>query len=106
MLVWPKGCRSGGDYLVTITAGLSCTVSRMSRSLNSSLRTPVHRELLVWSPYLSRDVGAFVKRLKAVVTVEDLKIHLVPDRINGQFIRTPWTEALQELSGSGALHLL
>jgi hypothetical protein len=61
------------------------------------------RELLVWSPYLSRDVGAFVKRLKAVVTVEDLKIHLVPDRINGQFIRTPWTEALQELSGSGAL---
>lgn len=61
------------------------------------------RELLVWSPYLSKDVAAFIKRLKAVVAVEDMKIHLVPDRVNGQFIRTPWTEVLQELSASGAL---
>lgn len=61
------------------------------------------RELLVWSPYLSKDVAAFINRLKAVVAVEDMKIHLVPDRVNGQFIRTPWTEVLQELSDSGAL---
>jgi len=61
------------------------------------------RELLVWSPYLSNDVASFIKRLKAVVAVEDLEIHLVPDRVNGQFIRTPWTEALQALSDSGTL---
>lgn len=61
------------------------------------------RELLVWSPYLSKDVAAFIKRLKVVVAVEDLEIHLVPDRINGQFIRAPWTEALQELSDNGTL---
>lgn len=61
------------------------------------------RELLVWSPYLSKDVPAFIRRLKAVVEVEDIEIHLVPDRVMGQFIRTPWTEGLQELSGSGTL---
>lgn len=61
------------------------------------------RELLVWSPYLSKDVVAFIKRLKSVVAVEDMEIHLVPDRVRGQFIRTPWTEALQELCDSGTL---
>lgn len=61
------------------------------------------RELLVWSPYLSKDVAAFIKRLKSVVAVVDLEVHLVPDRARGQFIRTPWTEALQELSASGTL---
>lgn len=61
------------------------------------------RELLVWSPYLSKDVAAFIKRLKSVVAVEDMEIHLVPDRVRGQFIRAPWTEALQELCDSGTL---
>lgn len=61
------------------------------------------RELLVWSPYLSKDVAAFIKRLKAVVKVDDLVFHLVPDRVNGQFIRTPWTETLQKLFESGVL---
>jgi hypothetical protein len=61
------------------------------------------RELLVWSPYLSKDVATFIRRLKTVVAVEDMEIHLVPDRARGQFIRTPWTEALQELCDSGTL---
>ena len=61
------------------------------------------RELLVWSPYLPKDVAAFIKRLKAVVAVEELEIHLVPDRVMGQYIRAPWTEALQELCDSGTL---
>lgn len=61
------------------------------------------KELLVWSPYLSKDVAAFIRRLRAVAAVEKMEIHLVPDRVNGQFIRTPWTEVLQELSDSGAL---
>lgn len=61
------------------------------------------RELLVWSPYLSKDVAAFIKKLKGIVAVEELEIHLVPDRINGQHIRTPWTEALQELTDAGVL---
>lgn len=61
------------------------------------------RELLVWSPYLSKDVAAFIKKLKDIVAVEELKIHLVPDRINGQHIRTPWTKSLQELTDAGVL---
>ena len=61
------------------------------------------RELLVWSPYLSKDVASFIKRLRTVVAVENLEIHLVPDRVNGQFIRTPCTAALQELAKSGTL---
>lgn len=61
------------------------------------------RELLVWSPYLSKDVAAFIRRLKSVVAAEELEVHLVPDRARGQFIRTPWTEALQELCDSGTL---
>jgi len=61
------------------------------------------KELLVWSPYLSGDLAAFINRLKGNVAAEELEIHLVPDRINGQFIRTPWTEALQKLADAGAL---
>lgn len=61
------------------------------------------KELLVWSPYLSGDLAAFIKRLKGNVAAEELEIHLVPDRVNGQFIRTPWTEALQKLADAGAL---
>jgi hypothetical protein len=61
------------------------------------------KELLVWSPYLSGDLVAFIKRLKGNVATEELEIHLVPDRVKGQFIRTPWTEALQKLTDAGAL---
>lgn len=61
------------------------------------------KELLVWSPYFSKDLAAFTQKMKSVVAVEDLEFHLVPDRINGQFIRTPWTEALQALSDSGEI---
>jgi hypothetical protein len=54
-------------------------------------------ELMVWSPYLPKDLPAFVQKLKKAVDIEDLRFHLVPDRIQGQYIRTPWTEKLQEL---------
>ncbi|WP_028453016.1 hypothetical protein [Chitinilyticum aquatile] len=63
------------------------------------------RELLVWSPYLPRDIPAFFGKLQSLVAGETLSIHLVPDRIQGKFIRTPWTDALQALCQSDMLCL-
>jgi hypothetical protein len=55
-------------------------------------------ELMVWSPYLPHDLPGFIAKLKQVSDREDLQVHLVPDRIDGTFIRTPWTEKLKDLA--------
>ncbi|HKI59799.1 MAG TPA: hypothetical protein VKA23_02085 [Mariprofundaceae bacterium] len=54
-------------------------------------------ELMVWSPYLPKDLPAFVQKLKQAVEKEDLEVHLVPDRIQGAFIRTPLSPELTGL---------
>jgi len=61
------------------------------------------RELLVWSPYLSKDLAGFIRRLKTVSEMDDLEIHLVPDRIEGKYFRTPWTPELQAMANAGQI---
>lgn len=60
-------------------------------------------DLLVWSPYLSKYVPAFVEKLKKQIGKNNLSIHLVPDLINGKHIRTEYSSELLKLSKSGAI---
>jgi len=60
-------------------------------------------ELMVWSPYLPKNLPAFVQKLKHAVEKEDLEVHLVPDRVQGAFIRTPWSDELTGLVESEVL---
>ena len=61
------------------------------------------RDLMVWSPYLSDDLTAFIEKMKNEVAHDELNIHLVPDRIHGQYIRTAWNDALKLMVDSKAL---
>ncbi|MBB5211491.1 phospholipase D-like domain-containing protein [Microbulbifer hydrolyticus] len=63
-------------------------------------------QLTVWSPYLAEDLPAFVARLQQKLDSPALKLALVPDRIEGHKIRTPWSEELSELLKTGALTFL
>ena len=54
-------------------------------------------DLAVWSPYLPRDLAVFIDRLQAAAGAEGLRVHLVPDRIEGKYLRTQWSEALSQM---------
>lgn len=60
-------------------------------------------DLVVWSPYLPRDLASFIDRLHAAAGTENLSIHLVPDRINGKYLRTEWSEGLAQMLADGRL---
>jgi hypothetical protein len=60
-------------------------------------------ELLVWSPYLPKDLPTYVAKLREVTVRENLEIKLVPDRVGGQYIRTPWSDALQRMIMDGGI---
>jgi len=62
------------------------------------------RELMVWSPYLSSDLAKFIEYLKNEVELNELTIHLVPDRVQGQYIRTAWSDALKCLVDNNCLN--
>ncbi len=52
-----------------------------------------HR-LTVWSPYLSESLPVLLERLRGQAGNPDIQLTLVPDRIEGRYIRTPWSDAL------------
>lgn len=60
-------------------------------------------DLAVWSPYLPRDLAAFIDRLQAAAGAEGLRVHLVPDRIEGKYLRTQWSEALSQMKAEDRL---
>jgi hypothetical protein len=59
-------------------------------------------DLAVWSPYLPRDLAAFIERLEGASAAENLRIQLVADRVEGK-LRTKWGDALAGLKASGRL---
>ncbi len=61
------------------------------------------RDLAVWSPYLPRDLGGFIGKLQAAAGIEDLRIHLVPDRLEGKYLRTEWSDELERMLAGGHL---
>lgn len=64
-----------------------------------------HQRLAVWSPYLARDLAGFIDRLKKTFDQPDLTVCLVADRVDGQYLRTKWSEELDHLFGDRALLL-
>lgn len=55
-----------------------------------------HRELAVWSPYFPKDLAAFVDKLKSHVSIPDLQVNVVPDRVENQYMRTTWSDSISE----------
>lgn len=54
------------------------------------------RQLSAWSPYLSADLPALIKHLRAIARNPELNVDLVADRLEGRYFRTPWSDALAE----------
>lgn len=53
--------------------------------------------LAVWSPYFPKDLAGYIRNLKQTTGRNNLKIALVPDRVDGKYIRTPWSDELASL---------
>lgn len=62
-------------------------------------------ELAIWSPYFSRDISNYVKNLQRFAGAPDLRVQLVPDRVENQYLRAEWSQGLAELHGQGLLSL-
>ncbi len=60
-------------------------------------------QMLVWSPYFPRDLTGFVDRLKNKYGREDLNLAIVPDRVEGKYIRTRWTAELAKRVKNGSI---
>lgn len=63
----------------------------------------LNTDLAVWSPYLPRDLASFIDGLQAAAGVDGLRVHLVPDRIEGKYLRTSWSENLTQMTSDGRL---
>ena len=61
------------------------------------------RNLVVWSPYLPRDLAAFIGKLQTSASIDSLRVHLVPDRIQNKYLRTEWSEELSDVIENGQL---
>lgn len=73
--------------------------------LTQLLGTRKHRELAIWSPYLSRDLAGFVETLRDQFAQPELSVRLVADRVDGQYLRTGWSDKLKSLFASDTLSL-
>jgi hypothetical protein len=60
-------------------------------------------DLVIWSPYLPRDLAGFIARVETAAGVEGLRVHLVPDRLQGRYLRTEWSEQLSRMTADGRL---
>ncbi|WP_020655805.1 phospholipase D family protein [Massilia niastensis] len=63
----------------------------------------IDTDLAVWSPYLPRDLAGFIDNLHTAASAKNLDIHLVPDRVNGKYLRTEWSEDLARMLEDGRL---
>lgn len=63
------------------------------------------RHLAVWSPYLPGDLAGFIGHLKGSLDQPHMKVSLVADRVEGQYLRTRWSESLGQLIEGGDLCL-
>tara|TARA_Y100000588_G_scaffold395263_1_gene522016 strand:+ start:7422 stop:9425 length:2004 start_codon:yes stop_codon:yes gene_type:complete len=60
-------------------------------------------DLVVWSPYFPADLAGFIQRLKSVSQRDDLKLHIIPDLVDNQKLRTQWSSALLSLLADGSV---
>lgn len=73
--------------------------------LDQFIGTRQHNNLIIWSPYFSKDLAGFILHLKKTFEQPHLSIHLVPDRVDGQYLRTRWSDGLQALLNDESLKL-
>ena len=64
-----------------------------------------HQALAIWSPYFSKDLAGFIHHFQEVSEHQNLHIYLVADQVDGQYLRTRWTENLKVLLEEGGLVL-
>lgn len=69
--------------------------------LNQLLGDDRSDELAVWSPYFSGDLAGLVKSLHKFAENHEIKVQVVPDRVENQYLRTRWSEGLKELNDAG-----
>ncbi len=60
-------------------------------------------DLTVWSPYLPRDLAGFIAKLQVASGADGLRVHLVPDRIEGRYLRTQWSDELSRMKADKRL---
>ena len=61
------------------------------------------RKLVVWSPYFPSDLVGYIEKLQAYWQQEsqrNLQLHLIPDLVENQKIRTKWDDRLANLADS------
>lgn len=63
------------------------------------------QRLAVWSPYFSKDLASFIRHLKQDFNQPQLKVSLVADRVEGQYLRTQWSDALEQMLADQELFL-
>jgi hypothetical protein len=64
--------------------------------LGHLLNEPNTKELVVWSPYFPRDLAGFIDRLRGISSCDELNVHLIPDLVENQKMRTEWSASLNE----------
>lgn len=57
--------------------------------------------LVVWSPYFPADLAGFIERLGQLSDERPLRLHVIPDMVENQRMRTQWTSKLQQLIEQG-----
>lgn len=65
-------------------------------------------DLVVWSPYFPADLVGYIKKLNGYwqnehTTQQNLRVHLIPDLVENQRVRTQWDERLKDLMQSEQL---
>ena len=63
------------------------------------------QRLAVWSPYFSKDLASFIRHLRQDFNQPQLKLSLVADRVDGQYLRTQWSDTLEQMLADQELFL-
>lgn len=62
-------------------------------------------EILIWSPYFSKDLSRFARSIIEHLDLDDLTLHLVPHRVDNQYLRSGWNGEVATLLSSGKIKL-
>ncbi|CAI1077641.1 Uncharacterised protein [Serratia fonticola] len=86
----------GDDYVWSFIHSLSGRTLLEALANEGELKT-----LSVWSPYLAKDMASFIGKLAQ----REVRFELVPDLVEGRYIRTRWDETVQALINDDKLTL-
>lgn len=82
-----------------------CHSFQQEAFLQQLLGNRQHEALAIWSPYLSNDLAGLIETVQQRFGQPDLRVHLVADRVEGQYVRANWSDSLQSIAGRGTLTL-